>query len=47
MAHPKLQMVRARYAFCCGYCGVSEADVGGELTVDHEINWQLVKQETV
>jgi hypothetical protein len=35
MAHPKLQTVRARYAFCCGYCGVSEADVGGELTVDH------------
>jgi len=35
MAHPKLQTVRERYAFCCGYCGVSEADVGGELTVDH------------
>jgi len=33
MAHPKLQTVRERYA--CGYCGVSEADVGGELTVDH------------
>jgi hypothetical protein len=35
MAHPKLQMVRTRYAFCCGYCGVSEADAGGELTVGH------------
>lgn len=35
MAHPKLQTVRARYTLCCGYCGVSEADVGGELTVDH------------
>jgi hypothetical protein len=35
MAHPNLQTVRERYAFCCGYCGVSEADVGGELTVDH------------
>jgi HNH endonuclease len=35
MAHPKLQAVRERYAFRCGYCGVSEADVGGELTVDH------------
>ena len=35
MAHPKLQTVRERYAFCCGYCGVSETDVGGELTVDH------------
>jgi HNH endonuclease len=32
---PKLQTVRERYAFCCGYCGVSETDVGGELTVDH------------
>jgi hypothetical protein len=35
MAHPKLREVRQRYAFCCGYCGVSEAEVGGELTVDH------------
>jgi hypothetical protein len=35
MAHPKLQTVREVYAFCCGYCGVSEVDVGGELTVDH------------
>lgn len=35
MAHPKLQAVRQRYAFRCGYCGVSEEDVGGELTVDH------------
>jgi hypothetical protein len=35
MAHPKLQTVRERYASCCGYCGVSETDVGGELTVDH------------
>ena len=35
MAHPKLPTVRERYDFCCGYCGVSEADVGGELTVDH------------
>jgi len=35
MPHPKLQTIRARYAFCCGYCGVSETDVGGELTVDH------------
>ena len=24
-----------RYSFRCGYCGVSEEDVGGELTVDH------------
>ena len=35
MAHPKLQTVRERYAFCCGYCWISETDVGGELTVDH------------
>jgi len=35
MAHRRLQSVRERYSFRCGYCGVSEADVGGELTVDH------------
>ena len=35
MAHRKLQAVRKRYAFCCGYCGVSETDAGGELTIDH------------
>ena len=35
MAHTKHQTVRARYDFCCGYCGISETDAGGELTVDH------------
>ena len=35
MAHPLIAMVRARFDRCCGYCGVSEADVGAELTVDH------------
>lgn len=35
MAHPRLQAVRERYAYHRGYCGVSETDVGGELTVDH------------
>lgn len=35
MAHSKHQEVRQRYDFCCGYCGVSEVDSGGELTVDH------------
>ncbi len=35
MAHPRLQAVRQRYDFRCGYCGVSETDTGGELTVDH------------
>jgi hypothetical protein len=29
------QSVRKRYGFCCAYCGVSETDVGGELTIDH------------
>lgn len=35
MAHPQHQQVRRRYNFRCGYCGVSETDTGGELTVDH------------
>ncbi len=35
MAHPRHQWVRQRYGYRCGYCGVSETDVGGELTVDH------------
>jgi hypothetical protein len=35
MAHPKHNQVRLRYRYCCGYCAVSEIDVGGELTVDH------------
>jgi hypothetical protein len=35
MAHPRLQAIRETYAFRCGYCRVSETDVGGELTVDH------------
>jgi hypothetical protein len=35
VAHPKHDEVRRHYDFRCGYCGVSEADSGGELTVDH------------
>jgi hypothetical protein len=35
MAHPEHQSVRERYGYRCGYCGVSEIDTGGELTVDH------------
>jgi hypothetical protein len=35
VAHPKQDQVRRRYGFRCGYCGVSESDVGSELTVDH------------
>ena len=37
MAHAKHDEVRARYNACCGYCGVGEEDVGGELTVDHYV----------
>ena len=37
MAHPKSESVRQRYRYRCGYCGVSETDTGGELTVDHFI----------
>ena len=29
------RLVRTTYAFSCGYCGVSETEVGVELTYDH------------
>ena len=33
---PELRaLVRERFEGCCGYCGVSELDVGNELEVDH------------
>lgn len=35
MAHPKHDAVQQRYGGCCGYCGLSETDTGGERTVDH------------
>lgn len=35
MAHSRHEEVRQRYGRCCGYCGVSETETGGELTVDH------------
>ncbi len=35
MAHPRHEEVRRRYQHRCGYCGVSETETGGELTVDH------------
>ena len=35
MAHRKLESVRVRYQFVCGYCGISEVDAGGLLTIDH------------
>ncbi len=27
--------VRSRAAFACEFCGVTETDAGGELTIDH------------
>ena len=35
MSHPKHNEVRSRCHAQCGYCGVHEDDIGGELTVDH------------
>ncbi len=35
MAHPRHEWVRQRFSRRCGYCGVSEIDAAGELTVDH------------
>lgn len=29
------QSVRVHYDFRCGYCGVSETNIGAEMTVDH------------
>lgn len=29
------QIVHQRANFACEYCGVSESDAGGELSVDH------------
>lgn len=35
MAHPLHEQVRHLFGYRCAYCGVHEADGGGELTVDH------------
>lgn len=35
MRHPKFERVRQRYQRACGYGGVPETAVGGELTIDH------------
>jgi HNH endonuclease len=35
MRSDEREALRVRFAFRCGYCGVSETDVGAELTVDH------------
>jgi HNH endonuclease len=37
VAHPHHHQVRSRYQGRCGYCGVTEDEVGGELTVDHYV----------
>ena len=37
MPHPKHDQVRARWGARCGYCDVTEEDVGGGLTVDHYV----------
>jgi hypothetical protein len=37
VAHSKHEDIRRRYDFRCGYCGVTETDTGGQLTVDHYI----------
>ncbi len=31
----KQESIRRRASFACEFCGVSETDVGGLLTVDH------------
>jgi 5-methylcytosine-specific restriction endonuclease McrA len=30
-----LDLIRQRYGYACGYCGVTEVSAGGVLTVDH------------
>lgn len=35
MRRPEFEAVRRRYQYACGYCGVTEAAAGGELTIDH------------
>ena len=35
MGHPLSEAVRERFQRACGYCGVTEITVGGELTLDH------------
>jgi len=35
MSHPKLDSVRQKCHYRCAYCGVTEVEAGGQLTVDH------------
>lgn len=46
MAHPRHEEVRRRYSYRCGYCGVSETDAGGDLTVDHFRPFAHVRDES-
>ena len=35
MRTPAKQIVRQRYVFQCGYCGIQESEAGSERTIDH------------
>jgi hypothetical protein len=35
MPHPELDLIRQRYSYACGYCGITEVSTGGMLTLDH------------
>lgn len=35
ISHDNRQAIREQYHFACGYCSVSEIDVGSELEIDH------------
>lgn len=35
LSRADIELVRARAGFACEYCGVTETDCGGPLTVDH------------
>jgi len=47
MAHPQLARIRLLYDYKCGYCGVSETDMGGELTVDHFVPQKAGGEDSV
>lgn len=35
MRHPQFRAISELFQWACGYCGVTEVTVGGELTLDH------------
>jgi len=35
MPQLRVEVVRRLYRYSCGYCGITETDVGSEMTVDH------------